>query len=257
MTPEKDGDSMGGRGGASGFPAGGPTGPTGPQSAADAKDLTELKNHMAQYGVNVVRHELAGQNFDNVRKAAAGMESILTEFPQAAQIISQMSLRGADLGKGTYAQASFYGSITLGNHYFGKTEDGLAKNYDHDVSTHWHPEGTNKDGIAVHETGHLLEAALVRKYISGSDYWARLDRADAWNKHRFSSKIVSEACKAAKKTPGGSGKKNAELISDVSRYASKNRAETLAECVADYRANGAGAKPLSVAVWGILKRELG
>lgn len=257
MTEKKAGAIMGGRGGASGFPSGAPGGPIGPQSAADAKDLTELKNHMAQYGVNVVRHELAGQNFDNVRKAAVGMESVLTTFPQVTQIMDKMSLRGADLGHGTYAQASFYGSVTLGNHYFGKTEDGLAKNYDHDVSTHWHPEGTGKDGIAVHETGHLLEAALVRKYIPGTDMWARLDRADAWNKHRFSSKVVSEACKAAKKTSEGAGKKNAELINDVSRYASKNRSETLAECVADYAANGSNAKPLSVAVWSILKRELG
>ena len=73
----------------------------------------------------------------------------------------------------------------------------------------------------------------------------------------MASKVISEACRDAKKTAAGKGMKNADLIQSVSRYATTNRSETLAECVADYAANGTNAKPLSVAVWNILKRELG
>jgi len=46
-------------------------------------------------------------------------------------------------------------------------------------------------------------------------------------------------------------------VAQISRYATKNRSEAMAEAVADYRANGSRAKPLSQAIWKILKRELG
>ena len=100
---------------------------------------------------------------------------------------------------------------------------------------------------------------MIDKYIlsRGSDYYTRLEASNAWNTSKLSGKVISEACKDAKKTPAGKGLKNTDLIRGVSGYATKNRSETLAECVADYTANGTSAKPLSVAVWKILKRELG
>lgn len=53
------------------------------------------------------------------------------------------------------------------------------------------------------------------------------------------------------------GLTNDQLVAQISRYATKNRSEAMAEAVADYRANGSRAKPLSQAIWKILKRELG
>ena len=252
---------MGGRGGASGFPANGPTGgPIGPQSAAETKDLHELAEYMknvGQYGVFLNEQTLNGQNFENMRGAAAAVEQIITEFPQAAANFHE--LRGEDLSRGVLANASYNGVIRLGNHFFGKTEEDLSYSYGKTTNGGFHPAGTNKDHIASHEAGHILERALIDKYIlsRGSDYYTRLEASQAWNKSKLSGKVVSEACREAKKTPAGRGMKNDELIRGVSGYATKNRSETLAECVADYAANGSNAKPLSVAVWNILKRELG
>lgn len=251
---------MGGRGGASGFPANAPVVPQGPQSAADTKDMAELSAYMknvGQYGIFVNTQSLSGQTFENVRAAAAGVERIITEFPQAAANFHEM--RGDNLKHGVLANASYSGVITLANYFFSKTEDGLASTYDATASRGFHPAGTKKGDIATHEAGHILERALIDKYIlsRGSDYYTRLEASQAWNKSKLSGKVISEACKAAKQTAAGKGMKNDELIRSVSGYATKNRSETLAECVADYAANGAGAKPLSVAVWNILKRELG
>ena len=246
---------MGGRGGASGFPTNAQMIPATPKSAAETKDLAELQQYMANIGVTVDTASLSGQDFENVRGAAAGIERILQEFPQAQRSFNL--LRGRDLKHGEMANASYSGNITLANHYFSKTADGLARTYDGSTSSGFHPAGTTKDYIAVHEAGHVLESALIHKAIPGSGYWDRLDRSAAWNKCTIASKVISEACRAAKKTPGGKGLKNDDLIRNVSGYATRNRSETLAECVADYAANGANAKALSVAVWNILKRELG
>lgn len=251
---------MGGRGGASGFPANAPAVPAvpaAPQSAAETKDLHELAEYMKNVGVRIDESTFSNATFENVRGAAAGVEQVIKEFPQAAANFHE--LRGESLKHGVMANASFNGIIRLGEHYFSKSEADLNSTYDRSTNSGFHPEGTNKDHIATHEAGHILERALIDKYIlsQGNDYWTRLEASKAWNTSKLSGKVVSEACKAAKKTPEGKGKKNDELIRSVSGYATKNRSETLAECVADYAANGTSAKPLSVAVWNILKRELG
>ena len=46
-------------------------------------------------------------------------------------------------------------------------------------------------------------------------------------------------------TPSGKGKKNAELIRGISRYATDNASETMAEAFADIYANGENAQELS------------
>ena len=246
---------MGGRGNSSGL-SGGSSGASPGQSpvrAADAKDLQELHSYMSsKYFVAVDDQSLAKHDFESVRKAASEIEDILTEFPQAVD--HSVNLLSGNLynalGKNAYAGASLRGQIFMNDIF--QDRQNLENSYQHDLRTHWHPEGTTADHIVTHEMGHLLERALIQKLNVSS--W---QEAEEWVKHRQSSRIVSEACKIAKKTPEGKGLKNNQLIEQVSRYATKNRGETLAECVADYKANGANAKPLSVAVWKLLKRDLG
>ncbi len=215
-----------------------------------------MKN-VGQWGIYVNERSLSGQTFENVREAAAAVETIMNEFPQAQGLFHE--LRGDDLRNGVIANASYSGVITLSNSYFSRTEDGLNRTYDGTTAKGLHPAGTNKSHIATHEAGHILERALIDKHIlsKGNGLLTQLAGADAWRKATMSGKVISEACRLAKKTPAGKGMKNDALIKSVSSYATMNRAETLAECVADYVANGANAKPLSVAVWSVLKRELG
>ena len=67
---------MGGRGGASGFPTNAPMIPATPKSAAETKDLAELQQYMSNIGVTVDTASLSGQDFENVRGAAAGISII-------------------------------------------------------------------------------------------------------------------------------------------------------------------------------------
>lgn len=252
---------MGNRGAKSRLaPAPTPPTPPKPQSAMDTTNLHELAEYMKTVGSGSLvldEQSLSGAVFENVRGAAAAVEQVIKEFPQAEGRFHV--LRGSDLHKGVFACASYGGVIELGNDYYGKTESDFGSLYAKNVNNGFHPAGTGKDHIATHEAGHLLERALIQKYIlsQGNDFYTRLEASAAWSSSKMASKVVSEACKAAKKTPEGKGLKNEELIKAVSRYATKSRSEALAECVADYTANGSNAKPLSVAVWSILKRELG
>ena len=152
-------------------------------------------------------------------------------------------LLGADAPMENYAPSPILQFFTRG---------GVERHYEGDLRSNFHPQGTTADSIPVHEAGHILERALIDRKTE----WAMMGTY-AWNKGIASKSIIAEACKAVKRTPDGKGLKNAQLIEQVSRYATKNRSETLAECVADYHANQENARPLSREVWRILKRELG
>lgn len=216
-------------------------------SARSQRDFQSLADYMKNEHSVRVAPELAKADFSAVREAAAGMEELLREFPQAASIIRE--LNGKECRKSAYASASFNGLVQL-NPDRWKDRGDLERSYQADVKSGFHPAG-NASSIAVHEVGHLLERALISK--AGL---SRYDSIIAWNKNKQATRVISEAAKAAKKG-AGKGMTNDQLVAQVSRYATKNRSEALAECVADYRSNGANAKPLSREVWKILKRELG
>ncbi len=98
--------------------------------------------------------------------------------------------------------------------------------------------------IISHEMGHGLESALAQR------------NGTSLERHNEATRIVSKAAKVVKSSSQGKDMKINDMVSQISSYATKNRSETLAEAVADYRANGARAKPLSRAIWAELKREL-
>lgn len=244
---------MGGRGGKSGFSST----PGGGRTAADTVNINDLSTYMgSKYYMRLNAAGLASADFEAVKAAAVGVEGIIKAFPQAEANFREIA--GADLKSGVYAQASFDGVITLARAKY-KDHAALLSSYSGDTKAGFHPGGSTADHIAVHEAGHILERALIDKYVmsQGNGLSIRVQGIQAWNKHTYASKVITEAVRIAKKTPTGKGLKTADLIRSVSKYATTNRSETMAECVADYAANGSSAKPLSIAVWQVLKKELG
>ena len=235
---------MGGRGGGSGRGS----------SALDTKDVGELRQYMQDHYSVTVHSSADKVDFGVLRSAAGELEELLKEFPQAA--IGIHELNGSESRSNAYASASLSGKLQLNPKMMGDQAK-LDQSYENDVRVKWHPDGTSSVHIASHEIGHLLESALVFKNITQTGYYGTMNRINAWNKHRFATKVVGEAARAAKKTAVGKGLTNDQLVAQISRYATKNRSEAMAEAVADYRANGSRAKPLSQAIWKILKRELG
>ena len=233
--------------------AGGQAGSASLSRASDAKTFPELKQYMDSQWNVTMRSDLQNCDFEYVRAAAQSVEDILTEFPQAAGVLHDI---GTQVKGNEYAHATYNGTVNVSPSKF-RNGSVLESKYKTDLFQKFPPKGTTAKNIVDHELGHLLERALIRKAVIADPNAMPWTGADMWNKNVQAKAVISEACKAVKKTPGGKGRKNDEIIQHVSRYATKNRSETLAECVADYRANGDNARQLSKEVWAILKRELG
>lgn len=235
---------MGGRGASSGAKGGmAQKGPSG------AQNFNELKAYMQLQGIRF-GSGLENKNLGMLKTASEEILNLRKEFPQAASAFSE--LNGAEARNGVYASASRWrGEISLSN-MMSDTEK-AKQTYERDVYFKFHPQGTTSNNIVTHEGGHILEKALVDKAYANDPYGrqaALLGRTEA-------KRIVKNAVNEVKRTPEGKGSKTNSLIEQISGYATKNRSETLAEAVADYRANGAKAKPLSRAIWSELKKELG
>lgn len=230
--------------------------PQKPKTASDYDNITDLR----KYAQNTLQIKLAeGKNslddadFELVKQAVVDYEFFKDEFPQWIGTLTGFRMTS----QGQYANASTNGEIV---NFSEKYKDGakFAKTIAQQEAIGWNPKGATSKTVAVHEIGHTFEWAMCKKYINtGNQFMDNYDRADAWNKKVYAKQIVSNAAKEAKKYTDGKGKTNDQLIGEVSGYATKNRAETLAECVRDYYINRNNAKALSRAVWSELKKEFG
>lgn len=182
-------------------------------------------------------------DFESVKEGIQGIEKVMLEFPQA-----QSSLKKISTNKSGIMCAQYNGTINFNPHYYKTRESAVNASTS---STGFHPKGNNVTSTGSHEMGHILEKALIDKdkdiFFPGA----------AWSDCTCAKKVVSEACKAAKKTAQGKGKLNSALKREVSGYATQDASECLAEAVADYTLNGSDAAILSQEIWKILKRELG
>lgn len=227
-----------------------------PKSIDKAKDFDGLQAYMGKHGVTL-GESTRGMDLGILKTVAGEVEFIAKEFPNTPGIKYAAyngdavlnAITGNEKNAHAYASASFHGDLNLNPQMMNAD---VQTRYEHDVRAGFHPAGTTSANIATHELGHTLEAQLVHKKFG--TYW---DRSHAWNHSTVATQVVAEAARMAKRTPEGKGLTNDQLVAQISRYAMKNRSEALAEAVSDYRANGAKAKPLSRAIWTILKRELG
>lgn len=211
------------------------------------KNFKEMQDYFKNKWGVTVDSGIENLDFSAVQPSADGIVNVLNNFPKAHNMFKRLGI-----GVNGVMGASFNGEITFNPQYY----DDISNLTDmiQGATTGFHPKNTGLVETGSHEAGHILERALIEKNgFSGDKTGALL----SWRECTEAKKVVSEACKAAKKTAEGKGKKNVELIEQVSRYAKKDKSETLAECVSDYMANGEKASILSKEVWKILKRELG
>jgi len=223
-----------------------------PKTAKDFTNIADLRDY-AQNTLGVeIGKSMDGMDYSLVQKAVEHYEYLKSEFPQWATVTK---LRARNLNPSTNAQTN--GNIITVNAMHFNDANKYEARIAQAMQRGYYPKNTTGDTTSVHEMGHTLEQALVDKFNPGTDYYATYDRLDAWNKHKYSKQVISEAAKAVKKTAAGKGKTNDALVAEVSRYATTTRAEAMAECVRDYVINKNNAHPLSQEVWKILKRELG
>lgn len=210
------------------------------KSVSDASNFKDLQSYFKRKGYKM-NDAIEKLDFNSVKDTTNGVDIVLKEFPQAKKVFA-----GFDIGNSGVACASFAGKISFNPAYYTD-----AKNLQCMImgnTTGFHPKNTGIVEIGSHEMGHILELALINKHNGGVLAWSECTEA---------KKIVSEACKLAKKLPDGKGKVNATLKREISGYAMQNASECMAEAVADYIANKDNASVLSRMIWNLLKGELG
>lgn len=210
------------------------------KSVSDASNFKDLQSYFKKKGYKM-NDAIEKLDFNSVKDTTKGVDIVLNEFPQAKKIFA-----GFDIGKSGVACASFTGKISFNPAYYTDVKNLQCMIMGN--TTGFHPKNTGIVEIGSHEMGHILELALINKHNGGVLAWSECTEA---------KKIVSEACKLAKKLPEGKGKVNATLKREISGYAMQNASECMAEGVADYIANKNNASVLSRMIWNLLKGELG
>ncbi len=212
-------------------------------SVEDVQDFAGLSDYMQRkYGITIDK-SVESLDFESIKEGTLGIEKVMNEFPQAGNSFKKIST-----SKNGVMCAGYDGTINFNPSYYADRKKAVFASQ----STGFHPKGNNVISTGSHEAGHILEKALIDKN-TGGDIMGKI----AWRDCTYAKAVVSDACKAAKKTPAGKGKRNRELIGDISGYAKTNSSETVAEAVADYIINGENASILSRMIWEILKKELG
>ena len=208
---------------------------------SNVKDFAELKTYMKNtYDIDVTTG-VKKLDFDLVKQALSGFETVAADFPEVTNGIQKVRLSKSGV------MACNGSEITFNSDYYTAPKV-LQDTIDRCVKRGWWPKNTSATSIGAHETGHAVEGLLIK--ISGK-YPDRIDQVFAWNYSYEATSIVDEAVANILKTPFGQGKTRAQLVDALSGYATKNNAETMAEAFADFTANGANANPLSAEIYKI------
>lgn len=241
------------KGGRGGKRAGGSSKSKKPMSVYDAKNMNELRTVLADRGISLSK-DVDDLKFHEVRDAVSGALYVMEEFGVEGY------LKEFSTGKGGVMSASLSGNIYFNKKYFKEGTEDLSVVMN--GSSNFHPKNQNAFTTASHEAGHILESYIIKKELgitsnSNVSFLTQIDMVESWNKSKYSSKIISEACRSAKKEykkQYGKTTTNASLIANVSGYATKNKSECFAECIADYVANGDNASILAKEVWNYTKK---
>ncbi len=211
------------------------------------QNFEELKKYFKDVHGVEIKDKVLNLDFKSVRSSMEGLDIVIKEFPKV-----KGKLRFLDVKNSGVMAASMEGTIYFNSNYYSEVKklNGLIMGN----VTGFHPKNTGILEIGSHEMGHLLESALIDL---NSLRKSKVEKIMSWNNCLEAKRIISQACRNAKKTIDGKGKINLILKSEISKYAQSNDSECLAEAVADYVANKEEASILSKEVWKLLKNELG
>ena len=216
------------------------------RSVTECKNISEARQYFREKWNVEIDRTVDELDFESVRESLHGIESVLNGFPSAVDSLKRI---GTSTEYGIM-NADYDGNINFNPFYFKERKKAV---YGCNSETHYHPTGNNIMSTGAHETGHILEKALIDKRLGGEQPIGNV----FWNTGDEAKKIVKQACKNVKKTPHGKKKRNIDLIREISGYANKGgNSECLAEAVADFILNGDKAAPLSREIWKLLKGEL-
>jgi hypothetical protein len=212
------------------------------KSVSECKTFDEFRLYMKDRFNVSVDEQLRGLDVKAMTESAAGMEKVLSDFPELKNHFKGFLATSEDCIMATAADGSIkYNSLVYKSY----------KNVLHELNRNsFLVKGINVFGAGAHEAGHLAEVALVNRIPSLSE------RATAWKTYAEARRIVGEACNLARKTAEGRGLSDEVLKKNISGYAGTIDPECLAEAVGDYYLHGTKAQILSKMIYKLLKEIL-
>ena len=189
------------------------------------------------------------------------IDGILNKYPQLNGYVRGFE-SGAMKAYAYYGQKletdKFYNCLKVSTTNTNSLKDLIAM-YERDLSKNFHPKGTTWEDIIVHEYGHIIEAYLGAKRVGvNNPKWnMSIEDARASFKYLKTGKISKEIIEEAFKNLNiKTAKDKFNITSELSKYATQDTREFLAEAFADAMRNGDNAQDISKEIIKIIDREM-
>lgn len=190
---------------------------------------------------------LTGVDLESAKSIASSYQQIFEKYPKLIGRFDAPDAQPVGMASSTYAWCYIRGNgkVQVNPTKYNMWQS-IARSYDNDVRTGWHPKGTTAESIVVHEMGHAIDGLLAREKVLGG--------ITSSGEYRYaSSSLKATIMKRAAKLDSDLADlmerdrywKESDAVSTyVSEYATKNAQEWFAECFAEYITS---AKPRVVA----------
>lgn len=177
---------------------------------------------------------LTGCDLQCAKEVYKSQELIFSKYPWLKGQLCSINV--GELPHMTDANCLFglgHGGVTLNKKSFSNYER-LSKESQKAVEQGWHPNGTNVQGIVLHEFGHAIDDLFSYTYkLAGTTQKGRVKT--------FSSYIRPKTMKAC-----GLKSDYYTIKNNVSEYATKDSLEWFAECFTEYMVMGEKARPIAL-----------
>ncbi len=171
-------------------------------------------------------------DIDTINHINEQITSIQAKYPEVKGAVQELKTTTG----GCYAQVRTHGdgamNLEIGSKLYGNGMDYINRSYENDMTSGFHPAGTQANSIIWHEYGHVL-ANISSKGAVGASNTGLISSSSDQRKfitNRRGRETEKEwLFNAAKET----GQKPSEIMKGISRYAQKNPSETFAEAFAE------------------------
>lgn len=179
--------------------------------------------------------DLTGCDLDSAKSIAAAYEQVFARFPQLKGKFDAPDAQPIGMSNNTYAWCYIRSNgkvqVNPGPERYGNWGK-ITQQYEKDVLSGWHPQGTTAESIVTHEIGHAIDGLLARAGVLGGV------AADGSYRYASSSLRNTIMKRAAKIDNDVAAAMTWDIKwatqATVSEYASKNPQEWFAECFAEY-----------------------
>ena len=215
-----------------------------------SKNADYTNEFLAKTGLNVdsaIITKTDGEILKNTYDVMAQQMALYPEYTEqlrALQDLANNNAYAATNGMDMKTNIGYHGNVNT-----------IEAMYNYDVANGFHPQGTTWKDIVSHEMGHVVVRGIINK-----TYATDAERAKAWSNGTVARQIRKAAENEVIKNYKAYGFEKkptvGELRRGISKYATHNADETIAEAWSDYHANGNNSTPLSRAIYSEMRKRM-